>query len=115
MNARDAMHWGVELAGGAVLIVPPGATIGCRAGSVWLSEHRPGRDVLLAAGEAHSVGGTGPVVVTTHRGARLVVGLVDDSAGRTLRRILGAAWARLRQRGERVGTGLHHRPGLPAR
>lgn len=112
MNATDAMHWGVELAAGAVLTVPPGATLGCRTGSVWLTEHRPGRDVLLAAGEAHTVGGTGPAVVTARGDARLVVGLACDSAGRGG---LGEFWARLRQRGERVGTGLHHRPGLPTR
>lgn len=119
MHASDDVRWTVELNPGSVLRLPPGTTVGCRAGSVWLTEYRPGRDVLLAAGDAHTAGGAGPVVVTGRAAACLVLGATDDSVGRRLLRALGEACVRLgsglRQRGERVGTGLHHRPGLPAR
>ncbi|TVT76249.1 MAG: DUF2917 domain-containing protein [Denitromonas halophila] len=119
MHASDDVRWTVELNPGSVLRLPPGTTVGCRAGSVWLTEYRPGRDVLLAAGDVHTAGGAGPVVVTGRAAASLVLGATDDSVGRRLLRAMGEACVGLgnglRQRGERVGTGLHHRPGLPAR
>lgn len=119
MQARDDMRWTVELNPGAVLRLRPGTAVGCRAGSVWLTEYRPGRDVLLSAGDVYTAGGAGPVVVTGRVDACLVFGAADDSVGRRVLRALGEACVRLghwlRQRGERGGTGLHHRPGLPAR
>lgn len=119
MLARDDVQWTVELNPGAVLRLPPGTMVECRAGSVWLTEYRPGRDVLLRAGDVHTAGGAGPVVVSGRGEAWLVLGVADDSVGRQILRALGEACVRLgnglRQRGERVGTGLHHRPGLPAR
>lgn len=119
MDARGRVEWTVELGRGEVLTLPPGLVVRCRAGSLWLTEYHPGRDVLLRSGDVHTAGGRGPVLVSGRCGAVLAVGLADGSDPAAMPGVLRSACIRLGSRlcegGERFGAGLHGGAGLPAR
>lgn len=73
-------RWIMELDRGAHLnlTLRPGTTLCCRSGYVWLTEYRPGKDVILAAGECHLVSHGGAVVISSRHRAQIAVCPVDS-------------------------------------
>lgn len=70
-----------------------GTRIGCTEGMIWLTEQRPGLDVVLMAGESHTVRHDGVVVLSSRNLARVVIHPRRLSCGRIGMRMLRTSLA----------------------
>ena len=94
MHATDNTRWIMELDKGAALALTlrRGMVVVCRHGSVWLTEYRPGVDIVLAAGERHTANHDGQMVISSRGPAQIAI---DPPSGLRARRhpLRIIAWA----------------------
>lgn len=72
-----------------------GTRISCTEGMIWLTEQRPGLDVVLMAGESHTVRRDGVVVLSSRNLTRVVIHPRLRSCGRVGMRMLRTCLADL--------------------
>lgn len=124
MHARADTRWIMELDKGATLALSlrRGMVVVCRHGSVWLTEYRPGVDIVLAAGERHTATRDGQMVLSSRGAAQIAVSPASGLlAGHPRRHLFSQALIRLKRRlllggktHEHPGAGVHDGTGTPA-